>query len=89
MSRHSEYQAAAERLTEEIKEKGLRPKLLLHACCAPCSSYCLEYLSDYFSITLYYYNPNIGSEEEYRHRCAEAQRLCDKLAVVVEQLRDA
>ncbi|MBR3396258.1 MAG: epoxyqueuosine reductase QueH [Lachnospiraceae bacterium] len=75
MSRHSEYQAAADRLTEEIKEKGLRPKLLLHACCAPCSSYVLEALSGNFELTVFYFNPNISPEEEYRKRAAELKRL--------------
>ncbi len=41
------------------------PRLLLHACCAPCSSYVLEYLADYFDITVYYYNPNISPEDEF------------------------
>ena len=50
------------------------PKLLLHVCCAPCSSYCLEYLSDYFDITVYYYNPNISPEPEYRFRLSEEER---------------
>ena len=54
-------------------EKGT--KLLLHSCCAPCSSACLERLKDYFSITVLYYNPNIGSDEEYQKRKAEQVRL--------------
>ena len=57
--------------------KGLEapPTLLLHACCAPCSSYVLEYLSQYFRITLFYYNPNITEGAEYRLRAEEAKRL--------------
>ena len=51
------------------------PSLLLHSCCAPCSSYVLHYLSDYFRITVLYYNPNIYPEEEYVHRVAEQKRL--------------
>jgi hypothetical protein len=51
------------------------PRLLLHSCCAPCSSYCLEYLCKYFSITVFYYNPNISAEPEYRHRVEEQKRL--------------
>ncbi len=60
-----------------LKEKGLgrKPRLLLHVCCAPCSSYVQEYLTPYFEITLFYYNPNIDSEEEYRHRSDELERL--------------
>ena len=50
-------------------------KLLLHSCCAPCSSYCLEYLCRYFSITVFYYNPNISASEEYRKRVEEQKRL--------------
>ncbi len=57
------------------------PSLLLHACCAPCSSYVLEYLARYFSITLFYYNPNISPEEEYRKRLAEVRRLLAELPV--------
>ncbi len=51
------------------------PTLLLHSCCAPCSSYVLEYLSEYFSITVFYYNPNIFPKEEYLHRVEEQKRL--------------
>lgn len=51
------------------------PRLFLHSCCAPCSSYCLEYLCQYFQITVFYYNPNISAEEEYRKRVKEQQRL--------------
>lgn len=51
------------------------PRLLLHGCCAPCSSYVLEYLSNYFDITLYFYNPNISSFEEYQKRAEEERRL--------------
>ncbi len=57
------------------------PTLLLHSCCAPCSSYVLEYLSQYFSITVFYYNPNISSSEEYEKRLAEQQRLIASLPV--------
>lgn len=51
------------------------PTLFLHSCCAPCSSYVLEYLREYFKITVFYYNPNISMEEEYRKRVAEQKRL--------------
>lgn len=54
---------------------GTTPSLLLHACCAPCSSSVLEYLSRYFQITVFYYNPNISPEEEYRKRVSELRRL--------------
>lgn len=52
-----------------------RPRLLLHACCAPCSSYCMEYLRAYFDLTLFYYNPNITEDAEYRKRVEEEKRL--------------
>ena len=54
------------------------PKLLLHSCCAPCSSYVLEYLSPYFEITVLYYNPNISPREEYEARLAEQKRLIEE-----------
>ena len=58
-----------------------RPTLLLHACCAPCSSYVLEYLSRYFRITLFFYNPNIAPEEEYRFRLDELRRLVREMGL--------
>ena len=61
---------------------GEVPTLLLHSCCAPCSSYVLEYLSQYFSITLFYYNPNIYPPTEYEHRVEEQQRLIHSLPAV-------
>lgn len=54
---------------------GETPRLFLHSCCAPCSSYCLEYLCKYFVITVFYYNPNISRESEYRKRVEEQKRL--------------
>ncbi len=60
---------------EEFQEKGLFPKLLLHACCAPCSSYCLEYLRQYFDVTVFFYNPNITSDAEHHKRVEEEKRL--------------
>lgn len=54
------------------------PTLLLHSCCAPCSSYVLEYLSQYFSITVFYYNPNIYPDEEYEKRVMEQQRFIEQ-----------
>lgn len=57
------------------------PTLLLHSCCAPCSSYVLEYLASYFAITVFYYNPNIYPPQEYRRRVEEQQRLIAELPV--------
>ena len=59
----------------KIVKADKRPSLLLHACCAPCSSYVLEYLSKFFDITLYFYNPNITPAEEYTYRAEELSRL--------------
>lgn len=67
------------KLDEIINSLNGTPTLLLHACCAPCSSYVLEYLSQFFSITLYYYNPNISPEDEYRKRVDEVKRLVSEL----------
>ena len=72
------YQKELDKLIESIPE-GEVPTLLLHACCAPCSSYCLEYLSNYFSITLYFYNPNIYPESEYALRTEEARRFISEM----------
>ena len=66
---------------KKIAELGSRPRLLLHACCAPCSSYVLEYLSKFFDITLYFYNPNITPEEEYIYRAEELARLVSKMGL--------
>lgn len=67
------YQKELERITASFGERA--PTLLLHSCCAPCSSYCIEYLSQFFYITVYYYNPNISPDEEYFYRAREQQRL--------------
>lgn len=69
------YQKELEKHILQIKDCGEVPTLLMHSCCAPCSSYCLEYLSDYFKITIFYYNPNIYPEEEYYKRVEEQQNL--------------
>ncbi len=69
------YQIILEETLEKIMKDGLRPSLLLHACCGPCSSYVLEYLSDYFDITILYYNPNIYPEDEYLRRKNELKKF--------------
>ena len=62
-------------LDETIKNLNKIPKLLLHACCAPCSSYVLEYLSNYFEITVFFYNPNMDNVDEYNKRLMELERF--------------
>lgn len=69
------YQKILDETIAGLEERGEVPKLLLHSCCAPCSSYVLEYLSNYFYITVLYYNPNIYPEDEYYHRAAEQKRF--------------
>lgn len=69
------YQKWLDNKLAEIIATGRTPRLLLHSCCAPCSSYVLEYLSRYFAITVYYYNPNISPKSEFLRRVEEQQRL--------------
>lgn len=73
------YQKELDKLIERLSITKSRPKLLIHSCCAPCSSYVLEYLANYFEITVFYYNPNIFPEEEYSKRVAELKQLLDKM----------
>lgn len=75
------YQKQLDQFLLHLQEKREVPRLLLHSCCAPCSSYVMEYLSDYFSITVFYYNPNITQESEYRHRVREEMRLIREMPV--------
>lgn len=69
------YQKELDRLTDQLAAAGKVPRLLLHSCCAPCSSYCLEYLSAHFEVIVFYYNPNIYPPEEFDKRVLEQQRL--------------
>ena len=68
------YQKELEKI---ITSQNAPKKVFLHSCCAPCSSYCMEYLRQYFDVTVFYYNPNIMNEEEYRKRVTEQQRLIE------------
>lgn len=74
------YQKELDNLIEENESKlsAEKPKLLLHACCGPCSSYVLEYLVQHFEITVFYYNPNIYPQEEYERRLSELKLLYEK-----------
>lgn len=69
------FQKEMENIIAENKERGIRPSLLLHACCAPCASACLMRLLEAFKITVFYYNPNITDKDEYEKRVAETKRL--------------
>ena len=73
------FQENLEKEIDKIIESKKTPSLLLHSCCAPCSSYVLEYLSNYFKITILYYNPNISPKEEFIKRCEEQKRLISEM----------
>lgn len=75
MDQNINYSKLTDGVICEMQKSGKRKSLLLHVCCAPCSSYVLEYLSEFFDITVYFYNPNIDSEDEYRFRADEEKRL--------------
>lgn len=73
------YQLLMDEVINKIKDCKTKPTLLLHACCAPCSSYVLEYLTKYFKITILYYNPNIYPEEEFDKRYNEIDKLIKEM----------
>ena len=73
------FSLQCEKIMQRVKD--IRPKLLLHSCCAPCSSYVITYLAQAFDITVFYYNPNISPREEYEKRKAEQLRLIKQLGV--------
>ena len=78
------YQLELDKTLKKITAENIRPKLFLHACCAPCSSYVLEYLTNYFDITVFFYNPNISPESEYLHRVNEIKRLISEMCPSVK-----
>ncbi|MBQ1992367.1 MAG: epoxyqueuosine reductase QueH [Clostridia bacterium] len=73
------YQKILDKELDRIQSNNITPTLLLHSCCAPCSSYVIEYLSKYFKITVFYYNPNISPDNEYRYRANEQKRLIESM----------
>ena len=73
------YTLMLEKIIARNKEQHIRPTLLIHACCAPCSSYVLEYLNSYFDINLLFYNPNINTEKEFLFRQSELERLISQM----------
>ena len=75
------YQKELDDLIRTFTRSGQTPTLLLHSCCAPCSSYVLEYLSNYFKITVFYYNPNLYPRDEYVRRVGEQKKLISALPV--------
>ncbi len=76
------YQKELDKTIAGLSDSQSVPSLLLHSCCAPCSSYCLEYLSQYFKITILYYNPNISPPSEYETRLHEQIRLINEFRSV-------
>ena len=83
------FQKLLEEEINKIKNNNEKPKLLLHACCGPCSSYVIEYLSNYFDISIYYYNPNTYPEAEYLRRLDELNKFINKFnnsVKVIEEL---
>lgn len=78
------YQKELEKLIEKQQRDGAKPSLLLHSCCAPCSSYVLEYLAPYFNICDFYYNPNISPKKEYEDRKEELVRLIREMGLSTE-----
>lgn len=83
------YDAQAAAVMEQLKKEGKRPSLLLHACCAPCASACVERAKEAFDVTLFFYNPNIDGPEEYKKRAEELLRLAEYFSVkaVIEEFR--
>lgn len=83
------YQKELEKILDTLEGQGsAAPRLLLHSCCAPCSSYCMEYLRKYFRITVFYYNPNITERAEYRKRVQEEIRLIEAYNRQAEEWRE-
>lgn len=73
------YQKELEKILLKLEQENKRPRLFLHSCCAPCSSYCLMYLAPHFEITVFYYNPNIYPKQEFDKRAAEERHLIEEL----------
>ena len=83
MENKRQYQKELDSIIEEIKTKGEKPRLLLHSCCAPCSSYVLTYLYPYFDIYVLYYNPNITEENEFNYRYEELKRMVSEMGLQI------
>ena len=80
-----------QKVVEEIKGQNKKPKLLLHACCAPCATTCIERLKEFFEITVFFFNPNMDTQDEYFLRAEELKRLCVHFNVdfIIEEYNDA
>lgn len=85
MANQVNYSKELDKIVEKDREQGRIPSLLLQVCCAPCSSYCLEYLREDFRVTVLYYNPNISERAEFEKRKAEEKRLIAEYNRQVEE----
>lgn len=79
---HRNFHKELEKMAQKLEEEGRVPTLLLHSCCAPCSSSCIEFLSRYFYVTVFYYNPNISESAEYRKRVEEQIRFINEFPAI-------
>ena len=84
MNKRNYYKELESRI-KEFQKQGQTPRLLLHACCAPCSSHCLEFLRQFFDVTVFFYNPNITEDAEYHKRVLEEKRLIKEYNRQVEE----
>lgn len=84
------YDLEMQKVVEEIKGQNKKPKLLLHACCAPCATTCIERLKEFFDITVFFFNPNMDAQGEYFLRAEELKRLCVHFNVdfIIEEYND-
>lgn len=81
MENKRNFQRELDRILEEVSSSGKKPVLFLHSCCGPCSSYVLEYLAEYFYIKIFFFNPNIHPEEEYKKRLDAQYKVVKALAL--------
>ncbi|MGN0614345.1 MAG: epoxyqueuosine reductase QueH [Porcipelethomonas sp.] len=79
MENKRNFQRELDLIIKKHTEKGERPSVLLHSCCGPCSSYVLEYLTNYFEVKLFFYNPNIQPPEEYQKRLSAQKDVLEKM----------
>lgn len=78
------YQKELDKVLGSLEGVDEKPRLLIHSCCGPCSSYVLEYLKDYFSISILFYNPNIYPQEEFFYRAKEQEDLIEKMGLDIQ-----
>ena len=79
--RQVNYDKEMQKIIDTHAKNGEKPRLLMHSCCAPCSTACIERVKDFFALTIYYYNPNIDSDKEYLLRYSEQEKYCQNVGV--------